>query len=170
MIIHTPTQENYDALMQILDTKGYRWVNGDSLLSDNAYHIYGKETCIDIALKTGVTHGDRVSFLDAGFKSTSFTEALKILQPPMLTLENMPVGTVLKNGINDFVRVLAALGGEGELAVYVISYSCKTLESKELSSVNGIYSVYDLKRYGYTIHTPSSDVIEVDGKKYALIK
>jgi hypothetical protein len=132
MIIHTPTQKDYDALMRILDTKGYRWASGNSLLSDNSYPRHEKETCINITLKTEVMYGGREAYLSIGKAITPFTEALKILQP-MLTLENMPVGTMLKNSNNEFSRVLAALGGEGELAVYVISDFNHRLKSEDLN-------------------------------------
>jgi hypothetical protein len=167
MIIHTPTQKNYDTLMRILDTRGYRWGDKNLMSHINVYDHHGKETCINITLKTEVMYGGREAYLSIGKAITPFTEALKILQPPMLTLENMPVGTILKDKDGDHTRILARLN-EGKDSVYLLSYIHRSLNSRNLLSAWSWNTIADL--VNYTIQPPPSDTIEVNGKKYALIK
>ncbi len=83
----------------------------------------------------------------------------------MITLENMPVGTILKDKErDDYSRclVLARLN-EGKDSVYLISYD------DDFGIADDWYTAYELSE-SHVIDTPPSDVIEVDGKKYTLIK
>lgn len=43
--IHTPTEENANDLLKVLDRLGYEWCNLEKLTSSNEYQKYGQNTC-----------------------------------------------------------------------------------------------------------------------------
>lgn len=68
-----------------------------------------------------------------------------------ITLENMPVGTIIHGG-EGFRKVLAIVGGEGELKLYSLSAYSYDKESNELKKASQDYTVYELKECGYTVY------------------
>lgn len=68
-----------------------------------------------------------------------------------ITLENMSVGTII-NSADRFRKVLAILGGEGELKVYILSQSTNNIESEELKKAAYCYTVYELQKEGYSVY------------------
>jgi len=68
-----------------------------------------------------------------------------------ITLENMPVGTII-NSADRFRKVLAIVGGEGELKVYVVSRYSGNKESEELKKVANCYTALELKQQGQSVY------------------
>ena len=43
--IHCKTKKQAKAICKLMHEAGFRWINGDSYLSKNFYHVYKSETC-----------------------------------------------------------------------------------------------------------------------------
>lgn len=44
--VHTPTQEEYNILMQVYECGGWIWIGGDLPTLGNQWVMYGEKTCI----------------------------------------------------------------------------------------------------------------------------
>ena len=78
----------------------------------------------------------------------------------MKTLETLEVGDYVKTD-NHYRRVLAVLGGEGELRVYVMSVFDKNYLHEDLKQFGLIKTVFELEEGGYVPYTPSEEVTEL---------
>lgn len=88
---------------------------------------------------------------------------------PMKTLETLEVGDLVKSQ-GYFRRVLAVLGGEGELRTYALSEVESSLASEGLKEYGAVKTAYDLALYGYTPHVDAPTTVEVTLEEIAKLK
>jgi len=77
------------------------------------------------------------------------------------TLNTLQVGDYVKNKYGDYRRVLAVLSRSDEdgLCVYVLSGDGKKY-SDNIAKAYSTWTVYDLKRLGYSIEEPTPETVE----------
>ena len=92
---------------------------------------------------------------DSSFAHSFTVTSYELMNEPM-TLENMVEGTIIRDESGFYRRVLAVLGGEGELRTYALSYRCNVLDSVALKGASNITTAYQLKTDNYTIYTPEA--------------
>lgn len=90
---------------------------------------------------------------------------LYLYEEEPMTLENLEVGTILLCTGGDYRRVLAVLGGEGELRTYIMSGWADGLTDDQLKVAGTAYTAFDLSKSHYSIYSPD-EVTEINGKKY----
>ena len=54
-VVHTPTLEEYDTLMQVYECGRWKWVGENLPTGHNNWNVYKEETCIRV--KSGFTYG-----------------------------------------------------------------------------------------------------------------
>ena len=79
----------------------------------------------------------------------------------MKTLETLEVGDYVKSKVGNYCRVLAVLGGEGELRVYAISSLNEDYSHDNLKMYYSGFTAYDLKTGGYAPYNPSEEITEL---------
>ena len=62
-VVHTPTKEEYDLLMEWAHEQGITWCSGDSAISKNNYSNYGKEMAITFGTRKGMSFANTAHFL-----------------------------------------------------------------------------------------------------------
>jgi hypothetical protein len=75
-----------------------------------------------------------------------------------MTPENMTVGTIVKNSDGVFRKVLAVLGGEGELTTYAMSICATSITSDDFKTAGANHTAFELKERGYVVHSPDEPV------------
>jgi hypothetical protein len=83
------------------------------------------------------------------------------------TLENMRGGELIKENNGWCLRILAYLGGSGNLATYAISCRGRSVDSGNLEIGGAIWTAYQLKKQGYTIvdEKPTTKPLKVTVKQ-----
>ena len=74
--IKTPTQEDYDSLMRILEDRGYVWSNGEKPTKNHMWHKYMENTCVNINGKNKLELSPKKFYKEEGYKIISVKEYL----------------------------------------------------------------------------------------------
>ena len=74
-VVHTPTQEKYDTLMQVYECGGWRWASEDLPTSLNCWEARGGE----MAIKVGTSDKDKKGFLIYGMVGSYESEGFQII-------------------------------------------------------------------------------------------
>lgn len=64
LIIHCPTKELFDKLMQIAHERNIRWASGACAFDEDVYDRYGEQTCCYISPGYGMRYGSKESAID----------------------------------------------------------------------------------------------------------
>lgn len=134
----------------------------------------GKKTVTWDGEKLVVT-GSHTFFNIGGWKSTDnsatpshasyianklHNRTVRVTNNSIMDLNNMPVGTILKDSNDLYLRVLADLGGEGDFHLYAVSYRAyvQSIECNDLKTYGSCLTVFELKDKGLTICSPEAPV------------
>lgn len=93
-----------------------------------------------------------------GYCSCPEKDHLYLYEPEPMTNETLTEGAFVKNMSGEFRRVLAVLGGEGDLRLYAISESSRETDSEGLKLAAGVYTAYELTKKNYTPYTETTPV------------
>lgn len=69
--VHCDTEEKANAFLALADSFGYKWVDGSSLVGDNAWKLYNKETCYRVQ-KWGLTYSDTSHYSRHGYQIINY--------------------------------------------------------------------------------------------------
>lgn len=86
MVIHCPTEENANELLEYLDGLGYKWLfSSEKLLECTRYDVYGENTCYSVEENMGVTYSDIGYFKSERYEVIEFSDLIE----PELTAEEV---------------------------------------------------------------------------------
>lgn len=83
---------------------------------------------------------------------------LYLYEPEPMTNETLTAGALVKNKSGLYFRVLAVLGGEGELRSYVVSLPNEDPTGERLKRVYGAMTAYELTKDGYIHYVETAPV------------
>ena len=73
-VIHTETEEQYDKLMERLESEWYIWSSWKKLTNFNTWDSYYENTCINIESEVDVSYSSKQYYIDKWYTILSFKE------------------------------------------------------------------------------------------------
>lgn len=172
-VVNVKTQKEYDKVMEIFESFGWTWSDGEKPTEYNHWGEHEEKTCIRVENNFG--YCDRKYYKIKCYTIISFNELMAMQKKTLKTLE---VGDYVKDTDGDFRKVIAVLerGSETEEAVYIISLGGGK-GSNNMRVTWAYLTSYELEKRGYTIDQPDevsemtvAEVCKALGKTVKIVK